>query len=193
MLKEYPHSFKAMDLVAEHRLRALHASWAYIHKDEGACKAPLHHLVGLGKLMWVQHPDLHICWPAEDASKVYHFRVAATASAACRQLLQSSQHTDILTSLLWTASPLRRAVTLWVRTQQLCWHSTRQLPAFRHYVRPQASQAAALRSQASNGPASPSIAALGHDAGVDRGLGPRERSVAWQYNPASRLECALGI
>ena len=28
-MHEYPESFKAMDLVGEHRLRALHASWAW--------------------------------------------------------------------------------------------------------------------------------------------------------------------
>ena len=37
-MKEYPQSFNAMDLVAEHRLRALHASWAYIHKADGSDK-----------------------------------------------------------------------------------------------------------------------------------------------------------
>ena len=33
-MKGYPQAFKAMDLVAEHRLRVLHASWAFIHKQD---------------------------------------------------------------------------------------------------------------------------------------------------------------
>ena len=33
-MKGYPQAFKAMDLVAEHRLRVLHASWAFIHKED---------------------------------------------------------------------------------------------------------------------------------------------------------------
>ena len=36
VMKEYPQAFNAMDLVAEHRLRVLHASWAYIHKEDPA-------------------------------------------------------------------------------------------------------------------------------------------------------------
>ena len=33
VMHEYPDAFKAMDLVAEHRLRSLRASWAY---EQGA-------------------------------------------------------------------------------------------------------------------------------------------------------------
>ena len=40
-MKEYPQSFHAMDLVAEHRLRALHSSWAFIHKAEPSLKPAL--------------------------------------------------------------------------------------------------------------------------------------------------------
>ena len=32
LMAEYPDSFKAMDLVGEHRLRSLHASWAWVQR-----------------------------------------------------------------------------------------------------------------------------------------------------------------
>ena len=34
VMKGYPQAFKAMDLVAEHRLRVLHTSWAFIHQED---------------------------------------------------------------------------------------------------------------------------------------------------------------
>ena len=40
VMKLYPASFHAMDLVAQHRLRALHASTAFAHKQQGAAAGP---------------------------------------------------------------------------------------------------------------------------------------------------------
>ena len=39
VMHEYPDSFKAMDRVAEHRLRSLHASWAWEQRGGAAAAA----------------------------------------------------------------------------------------------------------------------------------------------------------
>lgn len=36
LMHEYPEAFKAMDLVGEHRLRGLHASWAWQQRAKAA-------------------------------------------------------------------------------------------------------------------------------------------------------------
>lgn len=38
LMEEYPDSFRAMDLAAEHRLRALHASWAWEQRDSAPAR-----------------------------------------------------------------------------------------------------------------------------------------------------------
>ena len=42
VMKTYPESFKAMDLVAEHRLRSLHRSPAWRERQQAAGESPPH-------------------------------------------------------------------------------------------------------------------------------------------------------
>ncbi|KAK9806501.1 hypothetical protein WJX73_004260 [Symbiochloris irregularis] len=62
LMEEYPDSFRAMDLAAEHRLRALRASWAWEQRDSTPAQprakgAALQQLLEMQHLERVSHPS----------------------------------------------------------------------------------------------------------------------------------------
>ena len=69
VMKEYPESSKAMDLIAEHRLRSLHASAAWRSKQDALHEAKM---ASLGaKIEHVLEVSLVTCCTGSDQGQMY--------------------------------------------------------------------------------------------------------------------------